>query len=80
MIVRLLLWNLADSKTSLDELRPRLEAAPNRTWISEETTERFGVVETWDGEVGPFPQEILDLIGKEPEIAEEFDVEESGEI
>ncbi len=75
MIVRLLLWNLADSKTSLDELRPRLEASPRRTWISDEATERFGVIEHWDGEPDAFPQELLDLIGKEPEIAEEFDVE-----
>ena len=75
MILRLLLWNLADSKTTLDELRPRLRATPNRTWISDEATERFGVVETWPGEPEPFPQELLDLIGKEPEVAEEFDVE-----
>ena len=75
MIVRLLLWNLADSKTTLEELRPRLEPSPNRTWISDETTERFGVIETWDDEPGDFPQEIVDLIGKEPEIAERFDVE-----
>ncbi len=78
MIVRLVLWNLADSMSSLDELRPRLTAAPNRTWISDETTERFGAVETWDGEPEPFPQELIDLIGKEPDLAEEFDVEEPG--
>ena len=54
VIVRLLLWNLADSKTSLDELRPRLEPSTNRTWISDETTERFGVIETWDD--GEFPR------------------------
>jgi len=75
MIVRLLLWNLADSKTTLEELRPRLEAQSNRTWISDESTERFGVVELWDGEPGDFPQDIVDLIGKDPELAEEFDVE-----
>ncbi|HZT45891.1 MAG TPA: hypothetical protein VFA24_06890 [Gaiellaceae bacterium] len=75
MIVRLLLWNLADSKTTLEELRPRLTASPNRTWISDETTERFGAIETWDGEPGEFPKEIVDLIGKEPEIAEDFGVE-----
>ncbi len=75
MIVRLLLWNLADSKTTLDELRPRLEGAPNRTWISDESTERFGGVETWPGEPGEFPQDIVELIGKDPELAEEFDVE-----
>jgi hypothetical protein len=75
VIVRLLLWNLADSKTSLEELRPRLERSPHRTWISDETTQRFGAVETWDGEPEEFPREIVDLIGKEPEIAEDFDVE-----
>jgi hypothetical protein len=75
VIVRLLLWNLADSKTSLEELRERLEPDPTRTWISDETTERFGVIETWDGEPGEVPAEIRDLIGKDPEIAEEFDVE-----
>jgi hypothetical protein len=75
VIVRLLLWNLADSKTTLEELRPRLEPSPNRTWISDEATERFGVVETWDDEPGEFPRELIDLIGKEPELAEEFNVE-----
>ncbi len=75
MIVRLLLWNLSDSKTTLDELRAQLPEAPNRTWISDEATERFGVVETWDETAGDFPDEIRELIGKDPDTAEEFDVE-----
>lgn len=75
MIVRLLLWNLADSLTSLDELRTRLPDEPNRTWISDEITERFGVIERWDDEPEDFPQELLELIGKEPDVAEQFDVE-----
>jgi hypothetical protein len=75
VIVRLLLWNLADSKTTLEELRPRLEPSQNRTWISDGTTDRFGVVEMWDDEPGEFPREILELVGKDPEIAEEFEVE-----
>jgi hypothetical protein len=75
VIVRLLLWSLADSNTTLEELRPRLEPSPNRTWISDVTTERFGVVELWDDAPGEFPREIVELIGKDPEIAEEFDVE-----
>ena len=75
MIVRLLLWSLAGSKTTLEELRPLLEPRPNRTWISDETTERFGVVETWEAAAGDFPDEIRELIGKEPDIAEEFEVE-----
>ncbi len=43
MIVRLLLWNLADSRTTLDELRAQSPAAPNRTWISDEIAEEFEV-------------------------------------
>jgi hypothetical protein len=77
VIVRLLLWSLAESKTTLEELRQHLELHPNRTWISEANTERFGVIETWDEEPEDFPRELLELIGKEPEIAEEFDVEGS---
>jgi hypothetical protein len=77
VIVRLLLWNLADSKTTVEELRAHLTVDANRTWISDESTERFGVVETWDGETGEFPAAIRELIGKDPEIAEEFDIEEA---
>jgi hypothetical protein len=75
VIIRLLLWSLADSKTSLDELRTHLAPDSNRTWISDETTDRFGVIERWDGEPEPFPADLRDLIGKDPEIAEKFDVE-----
>ena len=75
MIVRLLLWNLADSMTTLDELRTRLPDEPNRTWISDEVTERFGVIERLGREPEDFPQEIRDLIGKDPDIAETFDAE-----
>jgi hypothetical protein len=46
VIVRLLIWNLADSKTSLEELREHLPPDPARTWISDGGTERFGVIET----------------------------------
>ena len=85
MIVRLVLWNLADSKTTLDELRQHLddawEQAPGlrlRTWISDETTERFGAVELWESaeaaEQG-VPSHVRELIGKDPEVGETFDVE-----
>jgi len=75
VIVRLLLWSLADAKTTLAELRERLPQTANRTWISDESTERFGAIETWDEEPGDFPQELLELIGKPPDVAETFDVE-----
>ena len=72
MTVRLLLWSLADSKTTLDELRAQLPALPEGdVWISHEPSERFGLV-SFSGEI---PQEIRDLIGKDPEVGEEFEVE-----
>ena len=75
MLVRLLLWNLADSKTTLEELRGRLpELADGDVWISDEATERFGLISF--SEELPDLAEIRKLIGKEPELGEEFDVEE----
>ena len=85
MIVRLVLWNLADSKTTLDELRQHLEAAPEqasglrfRAWISDEATERFGAVELWESAeeaAQEVPRQVRELIGKDPEVGEIFDVE-----
>ena len=85
MIVRLVLWNLADSKTTLDELRQHLDAASDqapglrfRKWISDEATERFGAIELWESveaaEQG-IPSQVRELIGKDPEVGEIFDVE-----
>src|SRR6266581_2288692 len=53
------LWNLADSKTRIDELRRYLrdesvdqfEEVPGlrfKTWISDEVTERWGAVYLWE--------------------------------
>ena len=88
MIVRLVLWSLADSKTTLAELRHQLDAASEeapglrfRAWISDEATERFGAIELWESaeaaEQG-IPAGIRDLVGKDPEIGETFDVIEAG--
>jgi hypothetical protein len=69
---RILLWSLADSKTTLYELRAQLPELPEEdVWISHEPTERFGLI-SFSGAV---PAEIRDLIGKDPEVAEEFEVE-----
>jgi hypothetical protein len=70
--VRLLLWSLADSKTTLDELRAQLPELPDGdVWISHEPSERFGLI-SFSGRV---PTEIRELIGKDPEVGEEFEVE-----
>jgi hypothetical protein len=86
VIARLVLWSLADSKTTLAELRSYLgdELEPGlrfRAWISDEATERFGAIELWESagaaEQG-IPSRVRELIGKDPEIGEIFDVIEAG--
>jgi hypothetical protein len=74
MTVRLLLWNLADSKTTLDELRARLPELPEGDcWISDPAGERFGLI-SFSGEDAA-AAEARDLIGKDPEVGEEFELE-----
>jgi hypothetical protein len=74
VVVRLLLWNLYESKTTLAELREQLpELPPGDHWISNEGQERFGLV-TVSGEL-PDLTGIVELIGVEPAVADEFDVE-----
>jgi hypothetical protein len=85
VIVRLVLWSLADSKTNLGELRQHLENASEpapglrfRAWISDEPTERFGAIELWESVEAAeqeLPSRVRELIGKDPEIGETFDVE-----
>jgi len=71
--VRLLLWSLADSKTTLDELRAQLPELPDGdVWISHEPSERFGVI-SFSGQI---PTELRDVIGKDPEVGEEFEIED----
>ena len=74
-VVRILIWNLADSKTTFDELREQLpEVGDGDLWITNNAQERFGLVST--GDSLPDLQKVRDLIGKEPEVAEEFDAVE----
>jgi hypothetical protein len=74
MTVRLLLWNLADSKTTLDELRAKLPKLPGGDrWISDPAGERFGLI-SFSGEDAA-AAEARDLIGKDPEVGEEFELE-----
>lgn len=89
MLVRLVLWNLADSKTTIAELRRYLvdeavdafEEVPGlrfKAWVSDETTERWGAVylfESAEAAEQELPSRARELIGKAPDIAEVFDVE-----
>ena len=73
MLVRLLLWNVSESRSSIEELRESLpELSEPSTWIWNEATERFGVIVVGDD----LPESIgwaQDLVGDEPDVYEEFD-------
>jgi hypothetical protein len=91
MVVRLVLWNLADSLTNIAELRRYLqdesvaefEQVPGllfKAWVSDEVTERWGAIYVWESREAseqPLPTRARELIGKEPEIGEVFDLEAS---
>ena len=91
MVLRFVLWNLADSKTTIGELRRYLRdesveqfaEVPGlrfKAWISDEATERWGAVYVWESREAAeqtLPSRARELIGKEPEIAEVFDLEAS---
>jgi hypothetical protein len=71
-VVRIILWNVGDSETTIDELRARLPEldAPSR-WLWNDAAERFGLI-AYAGDEAAY-DEARQLIGKEPEAAEEFD-------
>jgi hypothetical protein len=89
VLVRLVLWNLADSKTTIAELRRYLrdesvdafEDVPGlrfKAWISDEATERWGAVYVWESREAAaqeLPSRARELIGKDPDLGEEFDIE-----
>jgi hypothetical protein len=73
VIARILIWNLFDSKTTLDELREHLPLLPEGDmWIANEAQDRFGLI-SYD-EVLPDLGAVPELIGNQPAVAEEFDV------
>jgi hypothetical protein len=73
MVVRLLIWNVAESKSTVDELRESLpELNPPSQWIWNDASERFGVLAFGDD----LPEAVgwaQDLVGGEPDVYEEFD-------
>lgn len=73
MIVRILIWSLFDSKTTIGELRAALPAlAPPSAWIWNEASERFGIVAFGD-ELPDAVARAAELIGADPVVFEEFD-------
>lgn len=69
-----MIWNLFDSKTTLEELREHLPSLPEGdVWIANEASDRFGIISF--GEELPDLGNVRELIGVEPSVADEFDVE-----
>jgi hypothetical protein len=91
MVVRLVLWNLADSDTSIEELREYLRdeavdafaAVPGllfKGWISDAAGERWGAIYLFESAAAaeqPLPSRARALIGKDPDLVEVFDLEAS---
>jgi hypothetical protein len=91
MVVRLVLWNLADSDTSIEELREYLRdeavdafaAVPGllfKGWISDAAGERWGAIYLFESAAAaeqPLPSRARELIGKDPDRVVVFDLEAS---
>jgi hypothetical protein len=94
MVLRLVIWNLADSQTNVGELRrylhdeavPAFEQVPGllfKGWFSDEVSERWGAVYLWESQEASeqeLPSRARELIGKNPDIIEVFDLEASVSI
>ena len=91
MVVRFVLWSLADSQTNVGELRHYLaEEAVDafsevpgllfKAWISDDASERWGAIyvfESHEASEQQLPSRARELIGKDPDIVEIFDLEAS---
>ena len=89
MLLRIVLWSLADSKTTVEELRRYLadesvdafehvEGLRFKAWVSDPSGERWGAVYLWESAEAAdqaLPSRARELIGKDPDLAEDFDVE-----
>jgi hypothetical protein len=82
MIGRLLLWSLADSATTVEELRgehlPSSPGAVSETWFSDDATDRFGsfaVFSDADDATASVDERLQELIGKAPDVLELFTLE-----
>ncbi len=89
MVVRIVLWNLADSMTTIEELRryvrdesvdefEEVEGLRFKAWISDALGERWGafyLFESREAADQELPGRARELIGKQPDLVEEFDLE-----
>jgi hypothetical protein len=93
VVVRIVLWSLADSKSTIEELRRYLrdesvdefadvEGLRFKAWISDAAGERWGAFYLFDSLAAAeqdLPGRARELIGKDPDVVELFDLEASVE-
>jgi hypothetical protein len=73
VVVRLFIWGLYDSSTTIDELRDTLPPLEEpSTWLWNEASERFGALVAGD-ELPDALGEARALIGRDADAYEEFD-------
>jgi hypothetical protein len=89
MLLRFVLWSLADSDVTIADLRTYLREesvaqfseVPGllfKAWISDDATERWGAVYVWESVEASeqeLPSRARELIGKDPDVIEIFDLE-----
>jgi hypothetical protein len=89
VIVRIVLWSLADSKTTIEELRrylrdesveafEEIEGLRFKAWISDAAGGRWGAFYLFESRRAAdqqLPSRARELIGKDPDLIEEFDLE-----
>jgi len=76
VIVTVLIWSLGDSMTTIDELRAHLPWLHDERshWIGNEGSERFGLIAYGDVPLEAVAR-VRELIGHDPHVHDEFDVE-----
>jgi hypothetical protein len=89
VVARLVLWSLADSDADVESLRAYLreeavdafseiEGLLFKAWVSDANSERWGafyVFSSREAADQPLPSRAAELIGKEPDLVEVFDLE-----
>jgi hypothetical protein len=89
VIAKLVLWDLTGSNATIEQLRDYIrdesvdafgavEGLRFKAWISNPETNRWGAFYVWDSREAadaPLPTRAGAIIGKDPEIAQFFDLE-----
>jgi hypothetical protein len=91
MFVRLVLWDLTDSPVTIEQLRGYLrdesvdvfDGTPDlrlKLWVSDAGANTWGAVYLWESReavANQPPSRARELIGKDPDLVREFDLEAS---